>query len=245
MDDKEQESDDPYKIKVFSTNKDELYQPDCCNNDVLPKLPFGALVIGKSGSGKTQAVINLLTNDNLLHEVFDYVYIYSGIKPDKELLKPLKVPDKQIFVDFSEENISNLMTKMEMTVEKLGMSKTPSVLFLFDDILGSPKILKSKTISKLCTTNRHMNISYIMLSQYYKKIPAVVRTNASYYMIFPSSMVELEKICEELCPPNLGKKEFIRVLQHATSQKYSFFSMNTKCDYDKQMRKNFGTILNL
>lgn len=239
----EEKEKDPFEVEVYKTNKEQIWQPAVCDCELLPKLPTTMLVIGRSGSGKTNAVINLLQKDNLLKDCFDYIYLFSGIKPDDELIKPLNIPKSQQFIDFEEDDVQKIMTKMEKTVESIGMAKTPSVLFLFDDILGKPKFLKSSTMSKLVTTNRHMNITCIILSQYFKKLPPVVRTNASYYMIFPSSMSELEKITDELTPPNYSKKNFIKLLQHATKEKYSFFSLNSKTSVDKMCRKGFGKIL--
>ena len=234
---------DPYKVKVFKTNKEDIFQPSCVDNELLPRLPTSICVVGKSGSGKTNAIISMLTNKKMLDDVFDFIYLFSGIKPDPELIEPLKLPKHQVFNNFEEDDIKRIMDKMEKTVEKNGMSKTPSVLFILDDILGKPKFLKSSTMSKLITTNRHMNISVIILSQYFRKLSPVIRTNCSFYMIFPSSMVELEKVSDELCPPNMSKRKFIEIMQFATSDKYNFISINTKCGIDKMLRKNFGQII--
>lgn len=236
--------DDRYSVKVKRTNKDELYQPRCCEIELLPKLPTGIVVIGRSGSGKTQATVNLLTNKYLLSDTFDFIYLFTGVKPDKDLIADLKLPKENIKNNFTEEDVLKIMNKMEMTVEKQGMKNTPSVCFVFDDFLGEVAFLKSKTLTKLCTTNRHMNITYIILSQYYKKLPPVVRTNASYYMIFPSSASELDKISQELCPPSVTVKEFMNLAKHATKEKYQFLSINTKCDPKNQLRKNFNNIIN-
>jgi len=234
---------DPYKVKVFKTNKDEIFQPSCVDNELIPKLSTSMCVIGKSGSGKTNSVISMLTNERMLKDAFDFIYLFSGIKPDQELIEPLKLPKHQVFNDFEEDDVKKIMDKMEKTVEKNGMKNTPSVLFIFDDILGKPKFLKSSTMSKLITTNRHFNISVIIMSQYFKKLPPVIRTNCSYYMIFPSSMVEIEKVSDELCPPNMSKRKFIEIIQFATDDKYNFISINTKCGSKKMLRKNFGKII--
>ena len=236
---------DKYAVKCLSNNKECIDQPRASSIELIPKLPTGMLVIGKTGSGKTMAVLNMLSNEHLLGNYFDFIYLFVGIKPDPEMIKVLNVPKQNIKKDFTEEEVENLMTKMEKTVEKCGMEKTPNVLMIFDDILGRPKFLRGKAFSKLVTTNRHMNITWIALSQYYKKMPSVARTNASYYMIFPSSLVELEKISEELTPPSMSKKQFLKLAQYATKGKYSFLSINTKSDPEKQLRKNFGTILSL
>jgi hypothetical protein len=114
-------------------------------------------------------------------------------------------------------------------------------MMLFDDILSNQKFLKSKTLTRLATANRHFNISYIFCSQYYKKLPPVVRTNARYYMIFPSSMSEVEKIADELTPPRISKKQFIQYLQYATDKQYSFLSINA--DSQEPLRRMFENIL--
>jgi len=243
--DNDNNDNDPYAVKVFKTNKTDIYQPRCSENELLPNLPTSMCVIGKSGSGKTNSIISMLTNEKMLKDTFDFIYLFSGIKPDPELIEPLNLPKHQVYNDFEEDDVKKLMDKMEKSVEKNGMNKTPSVLFIFDDILGKPKFLKSSTMSKLITTNRHMNISVIVMSQYFKKLPPVIRTNCSFYMIFPSSMSEIEKISDELCPPNMSKKKFINIIQFATSDKYNFISINTKCGIDKMLRKNFGKIINV
>ena len=237
--------DDIYAVKCLSNNKSEIYQPACCEKDILPKLPTGFLVIGKSGSGKTMAILNMLSNEHMLKDAFDFTYMFVGIKPDPEMIKIIDLPKENIREDFTEEEVGEIMLKMEKTVDKMGMKNTPSVLFIFDDILGRDKFLRSKTFTKLVTTNRHMNITYIIMSQYFRKLPSVVRTNASMLMVFPSSMIELEKLAEEQTPPNMSKKSFIKVAQHATSSKYSFLSINTKADVQSQLRKGFNSVLNL
>jgi hypothetical protein len=235
---------DPYAVQVRKTNKDEMFQPHSATIGLLPTLPTGIVVIGRSGSGKTQAVVTMLTNKRLLADTFDYVYLFTGVKPDKELIADLELPPSNIKVNFEESAISTIMKKMEATVDAQGFKNTPSVLFVFDDILGNVEFLKSNTLTKLATTNRHMNISYIIMSQYYKKLPAVVRTNASFYMIFPSSDIEIQKIADELTPPSMSKKQFLELARHATKARYSFLSINSKADPSKQLRRGFNTILN-
>ena len=233
--------DNPYEIDVKNTNKDNLEQPDCVENDIIPSLPVGILIIGRSGSGKTQVMVNIMTNNNLLGDYYDIVYLFTDTNPDKELIRDLKLNKKYIITDFDEEKVKTIMSKSENSIEEYGFKKSPKIMFLFDDILSNQKFLKSKTATKLATANRHFNISYIFCSQYYKKLPPVLRTNARYYIIFPSSMSEVEKIADELTPPQMTKKKFIKYLQHATSKKYSFMSINANSE--QPLRRGFDNIL--
>ena len=231
----------PYEIKVKQTNKDGLDQPDSVELDIFPKMPMGCLIVGKSGSGKTQAMVNMMTNDNLLGDYFDIVYLFTDAKPDKELIKDLKLPKKNVISDFDEDKVKEVMDKAERTVQEKGFKESPKICLLFDDILSNQKFLKSKTATKLATANRHFNISYIFCTQYYKRVPPIIRTNARYTMIFPSSMSEVEKVADELCCPRMSKKQFISYLQYATKEKYSFMAINA--DSQEPLRRMFENIL--
>jgi len=121
--DKIDKHSDKYEVKCLSNNKECIDQPRASSIDLIPKLPTGMLVIGKTGSGKTMAVLNMLSNEHLLGNYFDFTYLFVGIKPDPEMIKVLNVLKQNIKKDFTEEEVENLMSKMERTVEKCGMEK--------------------------------------------------------------------------------------------------------------------------
>jgi hypothetical protein len=117
----ESQEEDPYKVKPLKCNKDKLYQPACCQDDITPKLPFGALVTGKSGSGKTNSIVHLLSTDELLKDKFDYIYLFTCVKPDDDLIKPLNIDKSCIFENFKESDVKNIMDKLEAFIKsKIG-----------------------------------------------------------------------------------------------------------------------------
>ena len=241
--DSEDTESNPYQVKALKNNKSGLYQPECSENELVPRLPFGGLVTGKSGSGKTNAIVHLLSTDCMLADKFDYVYLFTAVKPDADLIKPLNIHKSCIFENFNENDVKKIIDKLEAFIKTNGFEKCPSVLMLFDDILSNKEFLKSKTLIKLAVANRHMNITYFILSQYYKKIPAVVRSNVKYVMFFPAALSEVEKLAEEMTPANMSKKQFIKITQYATKEQYNFLSINnTSTD---RLRKNFDIILSL
>jgi hypothetical protein len=179
----------------------------------------------------------------MLKDKFDYVYLFTAVKPDEDLIKPLNIHKSCIFENFTENDVKKIVDKLDTFIKQNGFKKCPSVLMLFDDILSNKEFLKSKTLTKLAVANRHMNITYFILSQYYKKIPAVVRTNVKYVLFFPAALSEVEKLAEEMTPPNMSKKQFIKITQYATKEQYNFLSINnTSTD---RLRKNFDIILSL
>jgi hypothetical protein len=237
------EENDPFKVLPLKNNKSELYQPECSLSDITPKLPFGGLITGKSGSGKTNAMVHMLSQDCLLKDKFDYIYLFTAIKPDDDLIKPLKLDKSCIFENFTEDDVKKITDKLEAYIKKNGFKKCPSVLMLFDDILSNKEFLKSKTLIKLAVGNRHLNITYFILSQYYKKLPPVVRTNVKYLLFFPACLSECEKVAEEQCPANLSKKEFLKIIQYATKEQFNFLSINNVSK--DRLRKNFNVILSI
>lgn len=234
-----------YKVHCLKSNKDKIKQPRCVECGVLPKLPFGLLCVGTTGSGKTVATINMLTNPYMLKEAFDYIILWCGVKPDENFVDELGISRENINVDFTEEQVASKFNKLEHATEKSGkdFSRVPKVLFIFDDILNKPKFMKSPTMIKIATAHRHANLSYILLSQYYKKVQPTIRTNVHGIMFFPASLIEVEKLAEENTPPDMTKKEFISVVQHATNENHSFLFINKRAKRGETLRKNFDMII--
>lgn len=235
-----------YKIKKVPTNKQNIKQPKGVHNNIIPSLPASFLIIGKSGSGKSTILYNLLTNKNLLGDYFNYIFVFSPVKTDDILLK-LKLPKENYISSFDEKFVEHIIRKIENKIKcKGGLGRCANetkVLFIFDDILSEQKFLKSTTMKKIASANRHYNISWIINSQYYKAIPPIVRTNASAIILFPSSMSELEKVAEENTEPNQTKKEFIEIAQRATNKPYSFLYINKRAGVGSRLRSGFEEVL--
>ena len=112
----------PYEVKCFETAKDDKQsQPRACEIGILPsKLErFHTLIVGRSGSGKTNVMMHLLTSDKLLGDVFQpkNIFLFCAVKPDKSLVKSLKIPKKNIIEDFDDDKVLEMFKKLEKNVE--------------------------------------------------------------------------------------------------------------------------------
>ena len=240
---KDIENKDTLDIQVYKSNKHKIKQPEACENGILPKLHCSYLIIGKSGSGKSNSVIHMLTSKKLLGGAFD-VILYMCDSPDDLFKENLNIPKENFIKEFTDEWIQELINKQKGSVEKKGIDKTKSICLIFDDILSKRKFLNGNMIKKLVTETRHYNITCIFNTQSYKNVPRVVRINCRGLILFPSSLGELEKFSEENCLPNMSKKHFMRLIQHCTNQPYQFAFINHDSPNPQdKLRKNFNKIV--
>jgi hypothetical protein len=248
MNNKDSKNYDPYKVKVFETSKDDKEkQPRACELNILPsKLErFHTLIIGRSGSGKTNVMLHMLTDKNLLGDAFipKNIYLFCAVKPDKSVVKALKIPKQNIIEDFDDDKILNMFKSLERRVDQKGWTNAPRTLWLFDDILSRKKLLRGKAIAQIATAGRHAKLSYIMNSQYYKALPPVLRTNASYIIYFSANEAENLKFSDEQCCSFMTKKRFLKLIEHCTREPYSFMTLNTLAPKGTEVRKGFNVIV--
>jgi hypothetical protein len=225
MDYKKDNSKDGLEVQVYKSKKHKIRQPAACEAGILPYCHCSYLVIGKSGSGKSNVVLHMVNSPSLLGGAFDII-LYLSDSPDDLFKQNLKIPKENFIKDFTEEWLEKLIDKQRASVEKKGADKTDNMLLIFDDILSKQKFLNSKILIKLVTECRHYNISCIFNTQSYKKIPRTVRLNVRGIILFPSSLGELVKFAEENCLPNMSNKKFLSLVQHCTKEQLIFVLSN-------------------
>jgi GTPase SAR1 family protein len=149
-------------------------------NKIFPNI-FRCLIIGPSGVGKTNLLVNLLINHKL--NMFDYqkIYIYSKtlhqnkyqllIKFFNELSQELE-SSEPLLTCFDNENEIILPNEINPSLKSI---------FIFDDVL----LDKQNIIEKYFAQGRNNNISCFYLCQSYTRIPKqIVRDNANVLIMF-------------------------------------------------------------
>ena len=216
---------DGLEVQIFKSKKHKIKQPEAVENGILPRIHCSYLVVGKSGSGKSNVVLHMLNSKSLLGNVFDII-LYLCDSPDDLFKENLKIPKENFIKDFTEEWLEKLIDKQRMAVEKKGVDKADNIMLIFDDILSKQKFLNSKVLIKLVTECRHYNISCIFNTQSYKKINRTVRLNCRGIILFPSSLGELIKFSEENALPNISNQRFLKLVQYCTKEAYQFAFIN-------------------
>ena len=238
-----------YKIQAIPTEKSKIPLRACQKEGILPRAPFSLMISGRSGSGKTNILINILTNEHLLKNYFHYTVVFSPTagKYD-DSYKPLNLPSESFKTDFSADDLNTLIENRKALIDKKGIEwvvKNSRVLLIMDDIIANRDFLNSPEALKMFALLRHYQCSIIVLMQSYNKLPRALRINANATIVLPSTQSEIEVLLEEITPAGITKREFQKVIEYCTEGKHDFLYINRHAERGCQIRKNLTEIIDI
>jgi len=223
-------------------------------DNIIPKHPSAVIFNGKSGSGKTQLMVNLLTRPQFYgrlspndpkSQYFDLIFLFSPTADADDLVQFLKLPKKRIFSGFDIDKLDKILDVQDNIVKDKGVDKSPKILIIFEDIQSEPKFQRTKSFKRCYIQGRHINISTFLLGQSYTRTERMCRLQANNVFFFPSAASEVELIASEYAPPNATKKQFINLVKNVTSKQYNFLHINFRCQPNERFRENLDTIVNI
>ena len=238
-----------FSIDKIETAKHKIPLRSVMKKGILPRFPFSIMFSGRSGSGKSNLLMNLLTRKEMYGGYFHYIVVYSPTagKYD-DMYASLKLPDENFVPDFSKEGLEALIEQRKKLIDKKGIEwvgKHSRVLIILDDIIANRQFLESQTALTLFALLRHYLVSVVVLMQSYTKLPRALRLNCNGLFVFPASQSEVEVLKDEICPAGIKKKEFENVIDYATRDDYSFLYINNHAKRGERIRKNLTEIINL
>ena len=149
----------------------------------IPDHPYRILIIGGSGSGKTNALLNLINNQSDIDKI--YLYAKDPYEPKYQFLINKREStglkhfgDPNAFIEYS-----NDMYDVYKNIDEYNSSKKRKVLIVFDDMIADTinnKKLNS-TVTELFIRARKLNISLVFITQSYFKILKDVRLNTTHF----------------------------------------------------------------
>ena len=156
------------------------------HNKNWPYIPDHAqriLIIGGSGSGKTNLLLNLIENqpdiDKIyLHAKDPYESKYQYFINKREGVGINHVKDPKAFTEYS-----NDMHDVYKNIDEYNIYKERKILIVLDDMIAdmiSNKKLHS-IVTKLFIRGRKLNISFIFIRQSYFTIPKDVKLNYTHF----------------------------------------------------------------
>jgi len=192
------------------------------------KIPFRMLIIGSSGSGKTQTLLSLIYN---MPDTFENIFITTKNK-DEPLYNYLdeKLGKKGLKItEIDNEGLPDL--------DKL--DKTQQNLIILDDLVGEKN---QKPMEQFFIRARKKNCSLCYISQSYYAVPKMIRNNLTYLIVKQvSSMKNLAMIGREY-DLGMDKKVLTKMYEDATKDRQGFLLIDLDEPIQKRFRKNFDEL---
>ena len=207
--------------------------------------PYRILIIDLSGSGKTNALLDLIQQDN--NNLIDKTYLYAKDLEEQKykfLIKKLEnaeiknLNDPNAFIEYS-----NTIDNVYDNIDDYNPKRKRKVLLVFDDMIAD--IITNKKfqaiIKELFIRCRKLNISLVFITQYYFSVPKEVRFNSTDYLIFKANnRRKLQHIAINYSA-DIDYKDFLKIYRNCTKEPYSFLTISTTLPSGDPMRfrKNF------
>ena len=204
----------------------------------IPNNPYRILIIGGSGSRKTNALLNLINNQPDIDKIYLYAkdpyegkYQYFINKSEKVGLNHFN--DPKAFMEFS-----NDMQDVYKNIEDYNPIKKRKILIVFDDMIvdmiNNNKL--NPIVTELFIRGRKLNISIVFIMQSYFKVPKDVRLNSTHFFIIKiPNKTELQQIALNNST-DIDFKDFMKIYKNCTTEPYSFLVNDTTLPSDDPLR---------
>ena len=151
----------------------------------IPDHTYRILTVGDSGSGKTNALLNLINNQPDIDKIYLYAkdtyerkYQYLINKREKVGLDHFN--DPRAFIEYS-----NGMPDVYKNIQDYNPGKKRKILIVFDDMItdmiNNEKL--NQVVTELFIRGRKLNISLVFITQSYFKVSKDVRLNSTHFFI--------------------------------------------------------------
>ena len=188
----------------------------------IPHHPYWILIVGGSGSGKTNALLNLKENQLDIDKIYlyakdPYEAKYQYLINKRESVGWKHFDDPNAFIEYS-----NDMQDVYTNIDEYNVDKESKVLILFDnmivDMINNKKL--NSVVTELFIRGRKLNISLVFVMQSYFKFPKDARLKTTHFFItkIPNKR-ELEKTALNHSS-DISTKDFINIYKKYTAQPY-------------------------
>ena len=147
----------------------------------IPDHPYRILIIGGSGSGKTNALINLINEQNDIDKIFLYARDLSEPKYEYLIKKREDAGIKHVNNSNAYIKCSNTIGDVYENINDYNPIKTITKLIGFDDMIAD--IMDDKKfqviIKELFIKCRKLNISLVFITQFCFSVPEDIRLNTT------------------------------------------------------------------
>ena len=195
----------------------------------IPDHPYRIIIIGGSGPGKPNALINLINEQNDVDKIYLYARDlnepkYKILTKNREDVGIEHLNNPNAFIE-----CSNTMDGVYENTHDYNSSRKRKILIVFDDMIAD--IMTNKKfqaiIKELFIRCRKLNISLVFITQSYFSVTKDVRLNSSHYLIMKiNNRKELQNIVIDHSA-DIDYKDFVKTYRKCTKEPYNFLTIDT------------------
>ena len=198
------------------------------------------IIIGSYGSGKTNALLNLVKEQDSEASI-DKIYLYArDLNEPKYQLLIKKREEARICLDDPKAFIeySNNMNDVYNNINEYNPKRKRETLIVFADMIAN--IMTNKKfqtiITELFSRCRKLNIPLVFITQSYFSVPKEVRLNSTHFLIMKiHKKRELKNIAINHSS-EIDFKDFRKIYKKCTSEAYSFLTIDMTLLLDNLLR---------
>lgn len=144
--------------------------------NVQLSIPNRMMLVGSSGSGKSNVLLNIIYSINAFTKV--YLLVKSPDEPLYQFLTDeMRAIEKKLNV-----SILTVSTSLDDLPEVDDFDKNETTLVVLDDII-SERDVKLKKVADLWIRSRKSNVTTIFLTQSYTAVPKLIRQNTDVVIL--------------------------------------------------------------
>ena len=204
----------------------------------MPDHPYRILIIGGSGSGKTNTLLNLINEQKDIDKI--YLYAKDLSESNYEYLIRIRetagikhLNDSKAFIE-----CSNKMNDVYENIDNYNPKRKRKILIVFDDMIADIMANKKfqSIIKELFIRYRKLNILLLFITQSYFSVPKDVRLNSTHYLIMKiNNRKELQNIAINHSS-DIDYEEFIKIYRECTKEPYCFLTIDTTLPASNPLR---------
>ena len=193
------------------------------------------MIIGGSGSGKTNALLNLTNEQNDIDKI--YLYARDLNEPKYKILIKKRedagikhLNDPNAFIE-----CSNTMDDVYENIHDYNSSRKRKVLIVFDDMIADI-MTNNKFLANFLPISRKLIISLVFITQSYFSVPKDVRLNSTHYLIMKINIKrELQNIAINHSA-DTEYKDFVKIYKECTRKLLNFLTIDTTLSASDPLR---------
>ena len=183
-------------------------------------------MIGGSGSGKTNLLLNLIENQPDIDKIYlyakdPYESKYQYLINKREGVGINHFNDPKAFIEYS-----NDMHDVYKNIDDYNPDKENKILIVFDDMIADMIHNKklNPVVTELFIRGRKSNVS-LVITQSYFDIPKDVRLNTSHFFI--AKIPNKREINQIAHSSDVNTKDFVNIYRKCRAEPYSFLVDDT------------------